>query len=41
MVHHTMMELFSFDDVGQGYDLALADPEKIGVSPSAGTRATM
>jgi len=23
-VHHIMMELFSFDDVGQGYDLALA-----------------
>ncbi len=22
-VHHLMMELFSFDDVGQGYDLAL------------------
>ena len=22
-VHHVMMELFSFDDVGQGYDLAL------------------
>ena len=25
MVHHMMMELFSFDDVGQGYDLALGD----------------
>jgi 2,3-dihydroxybiphenyl 1,2-dioxygenase len=24
-VHHLMMELFSFDDVGQGYDLALND----------------
>jgi 2,3-dihydroxybiphenyl 1,2-dioxygenase len=23
-VHHVMMELFSFDDVGQGYDLALS-----------------
>ena len=23
MVHHMMMELYSFDDVGQGYDLAL------------------
>ena len=22
-VHHVMMELFSFDDVGQGYDIAL------------------
>ena len=29
MVHHMMVELFSFDDVGQGYDLALGDPEKI------------
>src|SRR6476646_7976270 len=26
MVHHMMMELYSFDDVGQGYDLALGDP---------------
>ena len=24
-VHHVMMELFSFDDVGQGYDLALTE----------------
>jgi catechol 2,3-dioxygenase-like lactoylglutathione lyase family enzyme len=32
MVHHMMVELFSFDDVGQGYDLALADPERIGVT---------
>ncbi len=24
-VHHIMMELYSFDDVGQGYDLALAE----------------
>ena len=24
-VHHIMMEVFSFDDVGQGYDLALGD----------------
>jgi 2,3-dihydroxybiphenyl 1,2-dioxygenase len=24
-VHHIMMELFSFDDVGQGYDLALSE----------------
>ena len=24
-MHHLMMELFSFDDVGQGYDIALAD----------------
>src|SRR5215211_4777118 len=27
-VHHMMMELFSFDDVGQGYDLALATAEE-------------
>ena len=32
MVHHMMMELFSFDDVGQGYDLALQDDEKIAVT---------
>ena len=32
MVHHMMVELFSFDDVGQGYDLALGEPERIGVT---------
>ena len=32
MVHHMMVELFSFDDVGQGYDLALGDPEQIAVT---------
>jgi 2,3-dihydroxybiphenyl 1,2-dioxygenase len=32
MVHHMMVELYSFDDVGQGYDLALGDAEKIGVT---------
>jgi 2,3-dihydroxybiphenyl 1,2-dioxygenase len=32
MVHHLMVELYSFDDVGQGYDLALGDPEKIAVT---------
>ena len=32
MIHHMMMELYSFDDVGQGYDLALGDPERIGVT---------
>ena len=26
MVHHMMVELYSFDDVGQGYDLAPGDP---------------
>jgi 2,3-dihydroxybiphenyl 1,2-dioxygenase len=30
-VHHLMMELFSFDDVGQGYDLALKD-ERVAVT---------
>ena len=29
-MHHMMVELFSLDDVGQGYDIALADPESIG-----------
>jgi hypothetical protein len=23
--HHLMVELFSFDDVGQGYDIALGE----------------
>ena len=32
MVHHMMVELFTFDDVGQGYDLVLSDPDKIAVS---------
>ena len=31
-VHHMMMELFSFDDVGQGYDLAQQDPEGVAVT---------
>jgi 2,3-dihydroxybiphenyl 1,2-dioxygenase len=31
-VHHVMMELFSFDDVGQGYDLALADDGRVAVT---------
>ena len=30
-VHHLMMELFSFDDVGQGYDLALNE-ERVAVT---------
>jgi 2,3-dihydroxybiphenyl 1,2-dioxygenase len=29
-VHHMMVELFSLDDVGQAYDLALMNPEGIG-----------
>ena len=32
MVHHMMLELFSLDDVGQGYDLAQGDPDKIAVT---------
>jgi 2,3-dihydroxybiphenyl 1,2-dioxygenase len=28
-LHHLMVELFSLDDVGQGYDIALGDPDKI------------
>jgi 2,3-dihydroxybiphenyl 1,2-dioxygenase len=31
-VHHVMMELYSFDDVGQGYDLALQDQDRIAVT---------
>jgi len=30
-VHHLMMELFSFDDVGQGYDIALNE-DRVGVT---------
>ena len=28
-LHHLMVEYFSFDDVGQGYDIALGEPDKI------------
>jgi 2,3-dihydroxybiphenyl 1,2-dioxygenase len=31
-VHHLMVELFSLDDVGQAYDIALTDPDSIGVT---------
>jgi len=31
-IHHLMVELFSLDDVGQGYDIALMDKESIGVT---------
>jgi 2,3-dihydroxybiphenyl 1,2-dioxygenase len=31
-VHHIMMELFSFDDVGQGYDLALNEEGRVAVT---------
>jgi 2,3-dihydroxybiphenyl 1,2-dioxygenase len=29
-IHHLMVELFSLDDVGQAYDIALMQPESIG-----------
>jgi 2,3-dihydroxybiphenyl 1,2-dioxygenase len=29
-IHHMMVELFSLDDVGQAYDIALTNPESIG-----------
>ncbi len=31
-VHHLMMELFSFDDVGQAYDIAIGEAGRIGVT---------
>jgi 2,3-dihydroxybiphenyl 1,2-dioxygenase len=31
-MHHLMLELFSLDDVGQSYDIALTQPDCIGVS---------
>jgi 2,3-dihydroxybiphenyl 1,2-dioxygenase len=31
-VHHVMMELFSFDDVGQGYDLAVGEEGRLAVT---------
>lgn len=31
-LHHLMVELFSLDDVGQGYDIALGQPDKIATS---------
>jgi 2,3-dihydroxybiphenyl 1,2-dioxygenase len=31
-MHHLMMELFSLDDVGQSYDVALSQQERIGVT---------
>lgn len=31
-VHHVMVELFSLDDVGQGYDLAQGEPERVSVT---------
>ncbi len=31
-MHHLMVELFSLDDVGQAYDVALSEPERISVT---------
>jgi 2,3-dihydroxybiphenyl 1,2-dioxygenase len=31
-MHHLMMELYSLDDVGQGYDRALAVPDRVAVT---------
>jgi Glyoxalase/Bleomycin resistance protein/Dioxygenase superfamily len=31
-VHHMMLELFSFDDVGQGYDLACGEDGRLAVT---------
>lgn len=31
-IHHLMVELFSFDDVGQGYDLVVGDPDRVAVT---------
>ncbi|MBN8920239.1 MAG: VOC family protein [Rhizobiales bacterium] len=31
-IHHLMVELYSLDDVGQGYDIALGQPEIIGTT---------
>jgi 2,3-dihydroxybiphenyl 1,2-dioxygenase len=31
-MHHLMVELFSLDDVGQAYDVALREPERVSVS---------
>ena len=31
-MHHLMVELFSLDDVGQAYDIALTEPERVNVT---------
>jgi 2,3-dihydroxybiphenyl 1,2-dioxygenase len=31
-IHHLMVEMFSLDDVGQAYDVALSQPDRIGTS---------
>ncbi|MFL5280630.1 MAG: VOC family protein [Rhodopila sp.] len=30
-VHHLMMELYAFDDVGRGYDMAQSEPDRVKV----------
>ena len=38
-LHHLMVELFSLDDVGQSYDIALSEPERVNVTlPIPGPR---
>ncbi len=31
-IHHLMVELYSLDDVGQSYDVALSEPERVSVT---------
>ena len=31
-IHHLMVELFNLDDVGQAYDIALSEPDRIGAT---------
>jgi len=31
-MHHLMVEMFSLDDVGQSYDLAMSEPERVNVT---------
>ena len=31
-MHHLMVEMFSLDDVGQSYDIALSEPERVNVT---------
>lgn len=40
-IHHVMVELFSLDDVGQGYDIALGEPEKIATTLGRHTNDAM
>lgn len=40
-IHHLMVEVFSLDDVGQGYDIALRQPEKIATTLGRHTNDAM